>query len=129
MMMACQDLSACFRAGVGTAGTHSPSFRRNLFVQADNASGECKNKFFIGSMAALVHLGLFAEVEIWFMLEYHTHEDVDQMFSNPKRRLYHINTNTLPEWLGKYARCFTPAERPHMQMLPFVADFKVRLLA
>jgi hypothetical protein len=52
-----------------------------LYLQADNAAGEGKNRWILGFCALLILWGLFECVDLSFLPPGHTHEDVDQDFS------------------------------------------------
>ena len=52
-----------------------------LYLQLDNTSRQCKNKYVMAWLAYLVHIGVFKEVYVSFLPKGHTHEDIDQMFS------------------------------------------------
>jgi hypothetical protein len=52
-----------------------------LYIQLDNTTRQCKNKYVLGWLAYLVQIGIFDEVFVSFLPKGHTHEDIDQMFS------------------------------------------------
>lgn len=70
-----------------------------LFLQMDNASSECKNKYMIAFACWLIYMGIFTEVVFGFLLVGHTHEDVDQMFSQFSRWLCNNNVLTFQQFL------------------------------
>ena len=57
------------------------SLPRILYLQLDNTTRQCKNRYVLGWLAYLVQIGLFDEVYVSFLPKGHTHEDIDQMFS------------------------------------------------
>ena len=57
------------------------SLPRVLYLQLDNTTRQCKNKFVMAWLALLVTCGVFDEVYLSFLPKGHTHEDIDQMFS------------------------------------------------
>ena len=52
-----------------------------LYVQLDNTTRQCKNRFVLGYLSYLVESGVFKKVVLSFLPKGHTHEDIDQMFS------------------------------------------------
>ena len=59
----------------------------NFYIQLDNCSRENKNKYVLSLLEMLVSLGVFLSVEVGFLPVGHTHEDVDQAFSQTSARL------------------------------------------
>lgn len=55
------------------------SLPKKLYIQADNASGENKNRWMLAGLCWLVYLGIFKKIVLSFLLVGHTHEDVDQV--------------------------------------------------
>ena len=53
-------------------------------------------------MQSLVSLGLFDTVEVGFLPKGHTHEDIDQCFSQSSCRLKQNNAITLTDSIGNY---------------------------
>ncbi len=68
---------------------------RILFVQMDNCTRENKNRYLLSYLESLVSLDLFDVVEAGFLPKGHTHEDVDQCFSQSSCRLKHKNAFTI----------------------------------
>ena len=66
-------------------------------VQLDNCSRENKNKYALSYFEMLVMLGVFESVEVSFLPVGHTHEDVDQCFSQTSTHLRVHNAVTLNE--------------------------------
>lgn len=77
-----------FGAVVVGSFAHSAAKSRRLLVQADNASGENKNKWIFGIMGLFLLLGLFDEVEVNMLLRGHTHDLQDAVFGNFHNALY-----------------------------------------
>lgn len=69
----------------------------SLFVQLDNCSRENKNHFFMSYMEFLVSARVFDVVECGFLPVGHTHEDIDQAFSQTSTRLRSNNAITLQD--------------------------------
>ncbi|CAH1242494.1 Hypp6767 [Branchiostoma lanceolatum] len=72
-----------------------------LYVQADNCFRENKNRFMLAFLDLLVHQGIFAEVQLSFLYVGHTHEDIDQLFSQIADRLRHEEARTPKQLLEK----------------------------
>ncbi len=68
---------------------------RKFFVQLDNCTRENKNNYLLSYLESLVSLDIFDIVEAGFLPKGHTHEDVDQCFSQTSYRLNHSNAITL----------------------------------
>ena len=52
-----------------------------LIIQADNSWKRSKNRVIFALLAWFVHLGLFKQIELHCLIQGHTHEDIDQLFS------------------------------------------------
>lgn len=68
-----------------------------FFVQLDNCTRENKNRFVMGYFEMLVATSVFDSVEVGFLPVGHTHEDVDQAFSQTSARLRVRNAVTLED--------------------------------
>lgn len=68
-----------------------------FFVQVDNCSRENKNRYFMSYLESLVSLKVFQSIEVAFLPVGHTHEDIDQSFSQTSGRLHRNNAITLNE--------------------------------
>ena len=68
-----------------------------LFVQLDNCSRENKNRYLLSYFEMLIALGVFDSIEVGFLPVGHTHEDVDQAFSQTSSRLRVHNAITLTD--------------------------------
>ena len=71
-------------------GVHLPSCR--ITCQADNTSREVKNGIVARGLAAMVSDNLVAEARMSFLRTGHSHEDVDQLFSQ------------VSDWLNRHLR-------------------------
>ncbi len=60
---------------------------RKFFVQMDNCTRENKNRYLLSYLESLVALDVFDVIEAGFLPKGHTHEDVDQCFSQSSGRL------------------------------------------
>lgn len=60
---------------------------RKFYVQLDNCCRENKNRYLLSFLEMMVSLGVFDSVEVGFLPVGHTHEDVDQVFSQTSARL------------------------------------------
>lgn len=80
---------------LNTRFTQSP-LPRTLFVQLDNCSRENKNHFFMAYIEFLVAMRIFDVIELGFLPVGHTHEDIDQIFSQTSARLRANDAVTLP---------------------------------
>jgi hypothetical protein len=76
-------------------GTLPPTLR----IQADNCTRENKNVYMFALCETLVGLGYFQEVQLYFLIVGHTHEDIDQCFSIILNTLKRTNIDSLKELL------------------------------
>ena len=53
-----------------------------LIIQVDNSWKESKNRIIFATLAWFVHIGLFSRIELHCLIQGHTHEDIDQIFSS-----------------------------------------------
>ena len=60
---------------------------KKLYIQLDNCSRENKNRYVLGYCEYLVAHSVFDSVEVGFLPVGHTHEDIDQAFSQTSSRL------------------------------------------
>ena len=72
-----------------------------LQIQADNTTRENKNVYMFALCAALVGLGFFQEVGLYFLLVGHTHEDIDQRFSTISNTLKRSDIDSMKELLSQ----------------------------
>ncbi len=74
-----------------------------FFVQLDNCTRENKNHYLMAYLQSLVALGVFDFVEAGFLPKGHTHEDVDQCFSQTSGRLRKNDAITLSDLQSQLA--------------------------
>lgn len=79
---------------------------RKFFVQLDNCTRENKNRFVMGYFEMLVAHSVFDSVEAGFLPVGHTHEDVDQAFSQTSARLRVHNAITLEDIHGELRQTY-----------------------
>ena len=99
------------------------NFYYNFQIQADNCWSENKNRYVLGFLAKLVQDEVFKTVELHFLLQGHTHEDIDALFSKIKNymRLHSVLTiSDLKRTIEEHYKQTTA------RLLPFpeVLDFK-----
>jgi hypothetical protein len=68
-----------------------------LQIQANNTTRENKNIYLFALCIALLGLGYFQEVKLYFLIMGHTHEDIDQRFSIILNTLKKTNIDSLKE--------------------------------
>ena len=95
-----------------------------LYVQLDNTSKQCKGKYLLGFLACLVEWGLFTEVVLSFLPVGHTHEDIDQFFSQVARWLKKHNARSRWEMLRCIASSYhtKQGKAPHTGNIENVAN-------
>ncbi|XP_030834677.1 uncharacterized protein LOC115921382 [Strongylocentrotus purpuratus] len=71
-----------------------------LFLQADNCWRENKNKYVMALLEMLVGKKIFHEVHLSYLLVGHTHEDIDQLFSQIGPKLKAKSAETIPQLLS-----------------------------
>jgi len=52
-----------------------------IYLQLDNTAKQNKNKYLMGMLGYLVHIGVTEKIIVSFLPKGHTHEDIDQLFS------------------------------------------------
>ena len=67
-----------------------------LHVQLDNAASDKKNRFMFCFWSLLVHMGVFREIYVNFLLVGHTHEDINALFGRWSMHLKENNFLTIP---------------------------------
>ncbi|CAH1239932.1 Hypp5908 [Branchiostoma lanceolatum] len=92
-----------------------------LFLQMDNCWRECKNRFVFAFLGYLVLRNVFREVQVGYLLVGHTHEDVDQFFSQVAYRLGKEDATTVEELAKTIEACF-----PNVQAEELDAIFDVK---
>lgn len=81
-------IEAIHRAIVARVANHGlDGLPPHLYMQLDNTSKQCKNRFVLAFLAYLVHIGVFSVVTVSFLMVGHTHEDIDQFFSRLSKAL------------------------------------------
>jgi hypothetical protein len=68
-----------------------------LFLQLDNCGKENKNQYLLRYLSLLVHLGVFARIEVHFLHVGHTHAQVDQAISVVARAFRGTEVNNLEQ--------------------------------
>ncbi len=101
-----------------TKGPLSPKF----FVQVDNCSRENKNQYFMSYLESLVALGVFKSIEVGFLPKGHTHEDIDQCFSQTSGRLTSHDAITLADLQNELT--FTNKGQAKVQHLKRVVNWR-----
>ncbi|KAJ8310223.1 hypothetical protein KUTeg_012088 [Tegillarca granosa] len=91
-----------------------PSLPEVLYLQGDNAAKDNKNVILIGFLTSLVERKIFKKVKLSFLMVGHTHEDVDQMFSNISRRLKY---NSAPSLKGLHQEVKTLTHQCQLEKL------------
>eukprot|EP00058_Branchiostoma_floridae_P005491 XP_002590979.1 hypothetical protein BRAFLDRAFT_69470 [Branchiostoma floridae] len=76
-----------------------------LFIQADNCYRENKNKYMLAFLDMLVHMRIFREIQLSFLMVGHTHEDIDQMFSRVADKLRHQEAHTPEQLINMMPEC------------------------
>jgi len=61
---------------------------RRLHIQGDNSSKDNKNRVVFAYLCWLIMIGWFDDIEFHCLLQGHTHEDIDQLFSTIARIFY-----------------------------------------
>ena len=97
-----------------------------LYIQLDNTARENKNSTVFGYLSMLVNQGIFRKVKVNFLLVGHTHDHIDQMFSNFSRQLSRYDAFTLPKLFDIIRDAYTP--RPFVEHLKEIYDFKRYIL-
>ena len=101
-------------------GTHPPV----LWLQADNASKENKNRWMIAFIVWLVEIGWFVEVMLSMLPVGHTHIDVDQMFSTFSKYLDKHSVEWLYDLPSKIGDAYKSQQtRPSASFLPVVYNW------
>jgi hypothetical protein len=93
--------------------------------QMDNCFRENKNRWVLAFCYWLVFVKIFRKVKISFLIKGHTHEDVDQFFSNIAIRLDQDSPKTYTEFVAALNRCRqTTKGTVIVEELREVGDFK-----
>ena len=81
-----------------------------MLVQADNSWKESKNRCIFVTLAWFVYIGWFEEVELHCLIQGHTHEDIDQIFSTISRSFWITSILTLDAFQLLLKRIFSTRE-------------------
>jgi hypothetical protein len=95
-----------------------------LQIQFDNCWRENKNITVFGFAAYLVQIGLFESVLFSSLIQGHTHEDVDQMFSNLSKAYWSKNCYTYSEFPNLIDRAYSSNSKPSSRRIEEIYDFK-----
>jgi hypothetical protein len=93
-----------------------------LQMQLDNATGDNKNRYVFAFFSLLVHLGIFREVYVNFLLVGHTHEDIDAMFGRWSTKLKSNSYPAIPLLMKSFMDAEEKPVIPHL--IEEVPDFK-----
>lgn len=103
----------------------SPIHPQHLQIQFDNCFRENKNLTVFGFAALLVHHNIFKTVTLSCLIQGHTHEDIDQMFSTWSRYYWTHSLETFQEVHLFVKSAFpTEATRPTISYMPWVWNWK-----
>jgi hypothetical protein len=97
---------------------------RTLFLQLDNCWSDNKNRTFLGHLASLVTDSTFDEVITCFLVQGHTHEDIDQLFSIISNYLKGKSFLTREEYDAAIRDALHRFPNVHVFRLHTVADWK-----
>jgi len=90
-------LDCITRSGVGVDG----AFPDTLYIYYDNCSRENKNKYMLGLLHCLIHMGCFKKIKLCFLPVGHTHDRVDRFFRIINRYIKFLNIMSLKDlWSG-----------------------------
>ena len=94
-----------------------------LHIHVDNCGRENKNKYLFSFLYSLVHLDIFKEVIISFLLVGHTGNPVDQLFSILTQEFKNSEIKTIEEMFAKIIN--SPiSPKPEVQSLWYIWDWK-----
>ena len=82
-------------------------------IQADNSWKESKNRTIFATLAWLVHINMFADIELHCLIQGHTHEDIDQIFSSIARAFWIKCITTLKKFKDMIKRLFVKKTTMH----------------
>jgi hypothetical protein len=96
-----------------------------LFLQADNCWRENKNRWFFAFCSWLVMTGIFVTVTLSFLLQGHTHEDIDQLFCPFAKKYTRAIVWDMTGLMQLVAQAYpSPDTRPVPIVLQFAHDWK-----
>jgi hypothetical protein len=96
---------------------------KRLYLQLDNSTKDNKSRFVIAFCSLLTARGIFKEVTVGFLVDGHTHEDIDAYFSYLSKLLKQKNTYVLADLM----KAFMNSQKSTVFILKLVqevADFK-----
>ena len=98
---------------------------QELFLQADNCWRENKNRWVLAFCSWMVMIGLFRKVTLSFLLQGHTHADVDQLFVGIAKKYTCTILWTLRDMFDVIPAAYpTEATRPAGVELPYMFNWK-----
>lgn len=97
---------------------------RNLTIQVDNCWKENKNKWVLAFAALLVHWKIYDQVQVSSLVPGHTHEDIDQMFSNFYKYYYRHSLCSLLNLQDFITNAYTSAQTRPSIRFPRMYNFK-----
>ena len=94
-------LDCITRSGVGIDG----AFPDTLYLYYDNCSRENKNKYMLGLLHYLVHIGCFKKIKLCFLPVGHTHDRVDRFFRIINSHIKLLNIMSLKDLIFGIKKC------------------------
>lgn len=80
-----------------------------LFLQMDNTAAENKNKYIFAYLSALIKKGVFKQIYVNFLPVGHTHEDIDQFFSQFAYKMRAQDCFTFDDVVQVLQKCHDPS--------------------
>lgn len=95
-----------------------------MTLQFDNCAKDNKNLTMLAFCGWLVTIGWFAEIQMYFLPQGHTHEDVDQMFSVLEKHMQTYAYPTLQKLFTAIPSIYTDAStRPTNEMMSYCIEW------
>ena len=122
-----RSLDILMEAKFNGSGVTELSMPRSLVLNADNTAREAKNQFFLAFCAALVSANRFDWMDIDFAESGHTHNELDQRFSELATSL---SSAPVLEDIHEFAAHLSANVKPvrgrllHIEVLGHTCDFK-----
>ncbi|KAL3699356.1 hypothetical protein R1sor_017378 [Riccia sorocarpa] len=107
------------------AGQTETTFKKlppTFMLQMDNSAKDNKNIHVLAFCSELVIRGVFETVEVNFLMVWHTHEDVDALFSKVSARRVNKDVLTLPALMAEIWE--SESMHPVPMLMEEVADYK-----
>lgn len=82
-----------------------------LYLQLDNTTSENKNKYVFAYLSSLIQKGVFREIHVNFLPVGHTHEDIDQFFSQFAHRMRAVDCFTYEDAVKVLQKCHDPTHQ------------------